>query len=126
MLSFSRESARKILNGDKTETRRFWEKCRVKVDSLQQAKCEGWYAAPFALLKVVKVWQEALAELDIEAVRREGYEDEMKFLDELVRLNKRKLGRSCTAEMSEGEFAELLAMEPWVVRFELVKRYYEV
>lgn len=122
-MQFSRTNAVKILNDKKTETSRFWRNCRVRIDGVYMLKCGGWFGRPFARVRVTGVRKEKLALMNEESVKREGYCDLMEFLADLVRLNETKFGKASLAEFSDEEFADLMALERWAIRFEVVVKY---
>ncbi len=61
-----------ILSGAKTQTRRTWQKCRVKVRSIHQAKTE-LFGKPFARLRVTSVQEQRLGEITLADAQAEGY-----------------------------------------------------
>ena len=125
VLSFSKGDAQKILNGEKTETRRFWRKCRVSSGSLQQAKCDGGLARPFAVLRIEGVYQEALAMMSEESIKAEGYDDQIEFLSDLLRSTMKKKGEFSVMDIAPGRFGKLLERKIWVVKFLVVERLVE-
>lgn len=70
---FKPEHVPMILNDTKTETRRIWKSCHVKVGNVYQAKTQMISKDFFAKIKVLKVWQEKLSDITEESAKREGY-----------------------------------------------------
>lgn len=81
MLLFKPRHRPLILDGTKTQTRRKWEKCRVRVGSIHQARTT-LFGEPFARLKILKVRQpEPVSAISDSDARAEGYPDAAAFLD---------------------------------------------
>ena len=72
MLLFQPEHIEKNINGEKTESRRLWEKQRVKEGSLQQQKKKIFTKEHFGYLRIEKVHQELLLDITEEGAKREG------------------------------------------------------
>ena len=63
-----------ILIGQKTQTRRTWEKPRVKIGSIQKAKTAMISKAYFAQLRILAVYPQRLGDLtDQDAYEEGGY-----------------------------------------------------
>ena len=76
-LLFKPEHVEPILRDEKTQTRRAWKKCRVKVGNIQKAKLKLFSKDYFALLKIVGVRQEKLGNIsEIDAKAEGGYTPE--------------------------------------------------
>lgn len=73
MLLFKPEHVEPILAGRKTQTRRTWDKPRVKVGGVYQART-SMFGPPFARLRVTGLRRERLGDISSEDVRAEGYE----------------------------------------------------
>ena len=61
-----------ILRGTKTETRRLWKHCLVKVGSNYKAKTNFMSNSAFATIKIVYVRKEKLGRINSNDVRKEG------------------------------------------------------
>ncbi len=61
-----------ILNGKKTETRRPWTRCLVKVGGVYKAKVGYGRNSVFGNIKITYVRRERLGNIDPGGVRREG------------------------------------------------------
>lgn len=61
-----------ILIGLKTETRRTWEKPRVKIGSIQKAKTRMISKAYFARLRILAVYQQRLGDMTEQDAYEEG------------------------------------------------------
>lgn len=72
MLLFKPVHIQMIQNGIKVETRRLWEKCRVKVDSTQLIKTQIFTKENFGRVAIMYCRQELLLEITEEGARREG------------------------------------------------------
>ena len=76
-----------ILNGTKIQTRRLWERSRVRVGKVHQARTE-MFGAPFAHLLIEAVRNEKLSSITDKDVKREGYEDRAGFIKAFHRINR--------------------------------------
>jgi hypothetical protein len=61
-----------ILSGHKTESRRLWRRCMVKVNGIYDAKTNFRNDSAFAKIKITYVRRERLGSMDNDGVRREG------------------------------------------------------
>lgn len=69
-----------ILNGTKTETRRLWKRCSVKVGSIYKAKTNFRGNSVFATIMITYIRKGRLGEIDRNGLKKEGCEslDEFK------------------------------------------------
>jgi hypothetical protein len=118
MLLFISEHAPLILSGQKTQTRRMWKDCRVKVGSIHKcytgglpfSKCPeccgaGWEPAdvgiapcracdgkgrlqPFASVRILRVWQEPLSKISADDCVAEGYANRADYWYAFYGINK--------------------------------------
>jgi hypothetical protein len=79
MLSFKPDHVEKILSGAKTQTRRLWLRCRVRVGAIHPCVTRR-FGAPFARVRITAVRQEPLTAISDDDVLREGYEDRAAYL----------------------------------------------
>jgi hypothetical protein len=56
----------------KTETRRIWKKCRVKIGAIHQCRLSYYDAPGFASVEITDVYEQPLGEMTEEATIREG------------------------------------------------------
>jgi hypothetical protein len=78
----------KILTGTKTQTRRLWGRCHVKVGGIYQARTRLFdKSSTFARLKVLAIWPERLFDISEADAREEGYDDRDEFLDAFGDIN---------------------------------------
>lgn len=68
-----------ILNGKKTQTRRKWDRPRVKVGNTYQARTQ-LFGKPFAHLRVKRVWKEPIITISDSDAAAEGYPHAEAFL----------------------------------------------
>ena len=61
-----------ILRGAKTETRRLWKRCLVKVGSNYKAKTNFRSNSAFATIKIAYIRREKLGNIDSDDVKKEG------------------------------------------------------
>lgn len=61
-----------ILNGTKTETRRLWKRCPVKVGVTYKAKTNFGKNSAFATIMITYIRKERLGSIDDDGVRKEG------------------------------------------------------
>jgi len=74
MLLFKPDHVELIKRRKKTQTRRTWANCRVKVGSIHQAKTSFKKGEqPFAYILITAVRQEFLGQITDEDARKEGY-----------------------------------------------------
>lgn len=79
MLLFKRFLIEKILSGEKTETRRLWDKPRVKVGTVHQIqpdlKSSFDKVPPPCKIKILAVYRERLSRITSQSVKHEGFPD---------------------------------------------------
>ncbi len=61
-----------ILNGRKTETRRLWKRCFIKVGNNYKAKTNFRNDSIFATVKIAYIRKERLGNINTEGLKREG------------------------------------------------------
>lgn len=61
-----------ILKGAKTETRRLWKRCLVKVGSNYKAKTNFRSNSAFATIKIAYIRREKLGNINIDDAKKEG------------------------------------------------------
>jgi hypothetical protein len=112
VLLFKPEHVDPILAREKTQTRRRWSRCRVKVGAIHQCNLNfSKGSRPFARIRILSIRQEPLIEISDEDCRREGYADRIAYLEAFIHVNH-----------LENEDIPCFLHEPlWVVDFELVK-----
>lgn len=82
MILFKLEHVPMILSGRKTQTRRTWDRPRVKVGSVHQCKTGfGKGDKPFAHIRITGLRQERLGVISDADVRAEGYETREQLAD---------------------------------------------
>ena len=81
MLLFKEWHIEPILKGTKTETRRQWKKCRVKVGSIHKCKTEIFTKKYFARVKILKTFQQKLRCMVMEDYSHEGGYTKEEFID---------------------------------------------
>ena len=115
MILFKTFLLAEIKRGRKTETRRLWEKCRVKPGSIHWACHKLFQNEPDCLVKVISVHKEHLLDITPEAVMREGFPDGnvQGFVDGFKQINAKKVA-------DPGVSYNAWNPELWVVRFKLV------
>lgn len=115
MLLFKPFLIEKILTGEKTETRRLWTNCRVKVGSIHlvhpNLRASFKQEPPACKVKILSVRQEYLGAITPDAVRREGFPDGdvKRFIDGFQEINAKKHDPSRSP----------LGIMVWVVQFKL-------
>jgi len=93
----------------KTQTRRLWEKCRVRIGSVHQARTRLFdKTSTFCLQRILNTWPETLREMSEEDAVAEGYPDKKSFLVALFEINRIK-----TPDLDR---------EIWAVEYEVVKK----
>ena len=86
MILFKPEHVEPVLSGTKTQTRRRWKRRRMLPGSTHQARTR-LFGEPFALLNVIRVWQEPIGDVSDEDARAEGYPGRKGFLAAFTRIN---------------------------------------
>lgn len=61
-----------ILSGAKTETRRLWKRCLVKVGATYRVKTGYGSESGFGTIRITYIRKERLGSIDPEGVKREG------------------------------------------------------
>lgn len=61
-----------ILGGEKTETRRLWKRCLVKVGGTYRAKTGYSNESLFGTIRITYIRKESLGSIDTEGLKREG------------------------------------------------------
>lgn len=61
-----------VLNGSKTESRRLWKRCMVRVNGVYDAKTNFRNESTFARIRITYVRRERLGSINIDGVRKEG------------------------------------------------------
>jgi ASCH domain-containing protein len=74
VIVFQPEHVALILDGQKTQTRRLWARCRVRVGSVHACVARR-FGAPFARVRVLSVRQEPLGAMSDDDAQRCGYQD---------------------------------------------------
>lgn len=107
VMLFRPEHVAPILDGVKTQTRRLWDRPRVKAGNTYQARTTLLKRdSTFALITVKRVWKERLRDISGIDAAREGYASETAFWEAFARIN----GKDVTQE--------LLDTEVWAIEFE--------
>ena len=86
MFLFKPEHVLKILNDEKTQTRRIWKKNRANVGSIHQARTE-LFGKPFAHLKVIKRFDERLGDISPIDCIKEGYTSIIDYKNIWIKIN---------------------------------------
>ncbi|MDA1258509.1 MAG: hypothetical protein O3C10_11825 [Chloroflexi bacterium] len=86
MILFKPEHVERVLTGGKTQTRRRWKRRRMLPGSVHQAKTR-LFGEPFALIHVLRVWQEPAGTISDADAAAEGYPVRQEFLDTFARIN---------------------------------------
>ena len=91
MLLFKSEHIHPILSGEKTQTRRLWPNGRRAVPgAIHQCRTRMLDAgSTFATVKILRVWQERLREIDWRGALAEGYPTRLAYLAAFYRINRR-------------------------------------
>ena len=105
MILFKPEHVPMILAGRKTQTRRTWDKPRVKVGRIYQCRT-SYYGKPFARVRVTELRRERLGDISDADVYAEGYDSREALADVWRRIH----GKNPDP-----------AQEVWVVTFEIVQ-----
>ena len=92
MLLFKPEHIPLIRDGSKTQTRRRWKQCRVKVGSVHQVRVDFRKGGrPVARVRILRTWKERLADISEEDSRAEGCVSPKDFLDHFARIGGLKI-----------------------------------
>jgi len=93
LLLFKEEHKPKIINEEKTETRRMWapRKARPKIGSIHLAYTRPPFARPpgkpFAKLKILDVYKEMLGLIGPASILAEGYKYYMDYVEVWIKIN---------------------------------------
>lgn len=109
MLLFKPEHVAPILAGTKTQTRRIWSRCRVRVGAAHQCYTRPPMSGgkPFCRVRIEAVHRERLGDISLANAWREGYPNVDAYIDAFCRIN-----RVCGAPV-------VLNQVVWVVDFQL-------
>ena len=83
---FKREHVPMILDGRKTQTRRTGKK-RWNVGAVHQCKT-SYTSKPFAMVRILRVWQERLGGINWRDAIAEGYPSQIEYLEAFYRIYK--------------------------------------
>jgi hypothetical protein len=87
MLTFQPEHVQLILDGRKTQTRRIWKRRRAVPGAKHWAATKRFDPETrFALLDILRVWQERLDAISHEDAVAEGYQSRADYLDAFMRI----------------------------------------
>ena len=112
MILFKSESMEKILAGEKSQTRKLWDRPRAKEGSehLFYLRPPMTGERPFARALITRVWRQQLGEMEEEEARAEGYASVQAFLDAFQQINGRKIK------------GDLRQVQVYAVEFQLLER----
>ena len=105
MVLFRPKHEKPIRSGLKTETRRRWKRCRVKVGSIHRCKTKMLSRRYFAKVRVLNTYRQALHEMRAANYRAEGGYTKASFIEAWKSIN--------------GSYDPLEVV--WVVEFEKVE-----
>ena len=92
MILFKPEHVEPIIDGTKTETRRIWKRCRVRVGSEHLACTRPMWCKPpgkpFARLLILAHREELLGAIDEAGAIAEAYPDVATYLSAFLRINR--------------------------------------
>ena len=80
MILFAGDTPRKVLMGQKTQTRRCWKRRRVKPGAFHWAQLNMRADSRFARLKIIDVWTQDPNEITPDHIRAEGFATFDEFL----------------------------------------------
>ena len=112
MLLFKKFLIEKILSGEKIETRRLWEKARVKLNSIQSVQPDLRSSfkkePPVCYVKIKSLHRELLSDITPEGVIHEGFPDGdvKKFIAGFKEINAKKV-------KTNGLLPEGISLEDW-------------
>jgi len=87
MMLFTGHSKSLILAGKKTQTRRVWDRPRVRIGGVYQCRTE-LFGKPFAHIKVLAVDQVRLGDITEEDARAEGAESVEDFIEAWLNIHR--------------------------------------
>ena len=87
MILFAGDTPRKVLTGQKTQTRRCWKRRRAKRGSLHWAQLNMRADSRFARLKIIDVWMQNPIDISPDHIRAEGFTTFAEFMRAYVRSN---------------------------------------
>lgn len=123
MLLFKRFLIDAILAGEKTETRRLWDRPRVVVGSIHDIQPDLRSSfkkiPPACRIKILSVYPERLSQISTDAVKREGFPDGdvQKFISGFKDINAQKM--KAKGLVPEGVSWNAWDPELWVVKFKV-------
>lgn len=85
MTLFKRDSIKKILSGDKTQTRRL-HKRTWKVGKKYAIK-DTWFSKPIAFIRITRKFRQRLGDISQKDVKKEGYEIFEQFQAAWIHIN---------------------------------------
>lgn len=85
MTLFKRDSIKKILSGNKTQTRRL-HKRTWKVGKKYAIRDE-WFGKPIAYIQITRKFRQRLGDISLQDVKKEGYETFEQFQAAWVHIN---------------------------------------
>ena len=115
MILFKSQHAKLILSGQKTQTRRLGRK-RWNVGSVRKCYIRPPFArppgAPFASVRILRVWQERLNEISHEDALAEGYPDRTTYWGAFCQIH---------GLTSSEDIESALTATVWCIEYELVE-----
>lgn len=90
MFLFQKNHIDRILKGTKTQTRRNHKRARALVGAIHQCRTE-LFGKPHCHIRITKVWQERLGDIDVVDAHREGGYSPDEYIDGLIEMHKGKL-----------------------------------
>ncbi len=84
---FKPEHVPMIQSGRKTETRRIWKSCHVKVGKLYRIKTQMISKNFDGFIFIKKVWQESLDDITEAGAIAEGYKNRAEYFDIFNKIN---------------------------------------
>ena len=93
MILFKEDSKRKILAGEKWQTRKLWAQPRARegAQHLFYLRPPMTGERPFARVLIKRVWRQLLGEMTEAEARAEGYDSVADFLEQFQKINSRKV-----------------------------------
>ena len=81
MILFGEEHIENVRSGRKFQTRRCWKFSKVKEGSIHYAQRSLRPETRFAVLRILKVWEQKPWQITTSEVEAEGYDSKQEFLD---------------------------------------------